>query len=77
MTFLAQRTRFGRYVFALGGNPEAAELSGVNTKRVTVMVFVLMGMLCAIGGRHIDGAASTPRPTRSACSTSSTSSRRP
>ena len=36
VTFLARRTRFGRYVFALGGNPEAAELSGVDTRRVTV-----------------------------------------
>jgi D-xylose transport system permease protein len=48
VNFLAQRTRFGRYVFALGGNPEAAELSGVDTKRVTVLVFVLMGTLCAV-----------------------------
>jgi D-xylose transport system permease protein len=48
VSFLAQRTRFGRYVFALGGNPEAAELSGVDTKRVTVLVFVLMGVLCAV-----------------------------
>jgi D-xylose transport system permease protein len=48
VTFLAQRTRFGRYVFALGGNPEAAELSGVDTRRVTVLVFVLMGVLCAV-----------------------------
>ena len=47
-TFLARRTRFGRYVFALGGNPEAAELSGVDTRRVTVRVFVLMGALCAV-----------------------------
>lgn len=48
VTFLAQRTRFGRYVFAIGGNPEAAELSGVDTRRVTVLVFALMGMLCAV-----------------------------
>ena len=48
VTFLSQRTRFGRYVFAIGGNPEAAELSGVDTKRVTVLVFVLMGTLCAV-----------------------------
>ncbi len=48
VTFLATRTRFGRYVFALGGNPEATELSGVDTRRVTVLVFVLMGMLCAV-----------------------------
>jgi D-xylose transport system permease protein len=48
VTFLSQRTRFGRYVFAIGGNPEAAELSGVDTRRVTVLVFVLMGTLCAV-----------------------------
>ncbi|RBP09197.1 D-xylose transport system permease protein [Roseiarcus fermentans] len=48
MTFLARRTRFGRYVYAIGGNPEAAELAGINTKRITVMVFALMGMLAAI-----------------------------
>ena len=33
MTFIATRTRFGRYVYATGGNPEAAELAGINTKR--------------------------------------------
>ena len=48
MTFIARRTRFGRYVFATGGNPEAAELAGVNTKRLTVMVFSLMGLLVGI-----------------------------
>ena len=48
VTFLARRTRFGRYVFALGGNPEAAELSGVDTRRVTVRIFTLMGALCAV-----------------------------
>lgn len=49
MTFVATRTRFGRYVFAIGGNPEAAELAGINTKRVTMAVFALMGALAAIG----------------------------
>jgi D-xylose transport system permease protein len=48
MTFLARRTRFGRYVYAIGGNPEAAELAGINTKRITVLVFGLMGMLAAV-----------------------------
>jgi D-xylose transport system permease protein len=48
MTFIATRTRFGRYVFAIGGNPEAAELAGVNTRWIIVKVFMLMGMLCAI-----------------------------
>lgn len=49
MTFVTTRTRFGRYVFAIGGNPEAAELAGINTKRVTLAVFALMGALAAIG----------------------------
>jgi D-xylose transport system permease protein len=48
MTFLTNRTRFGRYVFAIGGNPEAAELAGINTRRVTVAVFALMGGLAAL-----------------------------
>src|SRR5271170_3136179 len=48
MTFLARRTRFGRYVYAIGGNPEAAELAGINTRRITVMVFALMGMLAGV-----------------------------
>ncbi len=36
-------------MFAIGGNPEAADLAGINTKRVTLMVFSLMGALAAIG----------------------------
>lgn len=48
MTFLATRTRFGRYVFAIGGNPEAAELAGINTKKMTMMIFSLMGALVGI-----------------------------
>lgn len=48
MTFLAGRTSFGRYVYATGGNPEAAELSGINTRWLTVKVFILMGVLVAI-----------------------------
>ncbi|WP_424985290.1 sugar ABC transporter permease [Microbulbifer sp. S227A] len=48
MTITARRTRFGRYIFATGGNPDAAELSGINTRWLTVKVFALMGALCAI-----------------------------
>lgn len=48
MTFIATRTRFGRYVFAMGGNPEAAELAGINTRWVTVKIFMLMGALVSI-----------------------------
>ncbi len=48
MTVVARRTRFGRYVFATGGNPEAAELSGIDTRWLTVKIFALMGGLTAI-----------------------------
>jgi len=48
MTYLARRRRFGRYVYAFGGNPEAAELGGINTRRTVMFTFVVMGMLCAV-----------------------------
>jgi len=48
MTYLARRRKFGRYVYAYGGNPEAAELGGINTRRTVMMTFVLMGVLCAV-----------------------------
>ncbi|MCF1467265.1 sugar ABC transporter permease [Agrobacterium vitis] len=48
MNFITNRTRFGRYVFAIGGNPEAAVLAGIKTRWVTVRIFALMGALCAI-----------------------------
>jgi D-xylose transport system permease protein len=48
MTFIATRTQFGRYAYAIGGNPEAAELAGINTRQMTVKVFALMGFLAAI-----------------------------
>ncbi|MCO6410443.1 sugar ABC transporter permease [Hoeflea alexandrii] len=48
MTIVARRTRLGRYIFATGGNPEAAALAGINTRLLTVKVFAIMGMLCAI-----------------------------
>jgi len=48
MTLLAKVTKFGRYVFAIGGNPEAAELSGINVPRVTMFIFMVMGILCGV-----------------------------
>lgn len=48
MTFVTTRTKFGRYVFAMGGNPEAADLAGINTKRLTMLIFSLMGFLVGI-----------------------------
>lgn len=48
MTVLMNRTRFGRYVFAIGGNPEAAALAGINTRWVTMKIFALMGLLAGL-----------------------------
>jgi len=48
MTFLMTRTRFGRYVYAIGGNPEAAALAGINTRWMTMKIFALMGLLTGI-----------------------------
>lgn len=48
MTLVAKITKFGRYVFAIGGNPEAAELSGINVPRVTMLIFMVMGILCGV-----------------------------
>ena len=48
MTVIARNTRFGRYIFATGGNPDAAELSGINTRMLTVKIFALIGALCAL-----------------------------
>ena len=48
MTYLARRRRFGRYVYAYGGNPEAAELGGIDTRRTVMLTFVLMGTLSAV-----------------------------
>jgi len=46
--FLLNRTTYGRYVFAIGGNPEAAELSGIAVDRVRVMVFGFSGLAAGL-----------------------------
>lgn len=49
-TVLAQNTVFGRRLYAIGGNPEAARVSGINIKQQTLWIFMLMGALVAIAG---------------------------
>ncbi|ACI50564.1 Monosaccharide-transporting ATPase [Gluconacetobacter diazotrophicus PA1 5] len=49
-TVLAQRTTFGRRIYAIGGNLEATRLSGVNVKLVKLSVFSLMGVMAALAG---------------------------
>jgi putative multiple sugar transport system permease protein len=48
--FITTKTVLGRHIYAVGGNPEAAELSGIRVKRITHVVFGSMGMLSALSG---------------------------
>lgn len=48
--FITTKTVLGRHIYAVGGNPEAAELSGISVKRITHVVFGSMGMLAALSG---------------------------
>jgi len=48
--FITSQTVLGRHIYAIGGNPEAAQLSGISVKRITYVVFGSMGMLSALSG---------------------------
>jgi len=48
--FVASQTVLGRHIYAVGGNPEAAELSGISVKKIIYIVFASMGLLCALSG---------------------------
>ncbi len=48
--FIFRRTQLGRYTCAIGGNLDAARLSGLNVRRVTIQIFGLMGALCGLAG---------------------------
>jgi len=48
--FIMSRTVLGRHIYAVGGNPEAAQLSGISVKKITYVVFGSMGMLAALSG---------------------------
>ncbi len=50
MTYVSNNTRFGRYAYAIGGNREAARLSGINIRRSIFLIFVLMGFLSGVAG---------------------------
>ncbi|TAL11253.1 MAG: sugar ABC transporter permease [Chloroflexota bacterium] len=50
MNYLATRRKFGRYVYSIGGNPDAAELGGINVRRTIVGTYAVMGILVAISG---------------------------
>jgi D-xylose transport system permease protein len=49
-TFVATRTKFGRHVYAVGGNPEAARRAGINVDRLRVLVFMISSGMAGLGG---------------------------
>ncbi len=49
-TYVAKRTTFGRHVYAVGGNAEAARRAGINVPRIRIMVFAISGMMAGVGG---------------------------
>jgi putative multiple sugar transport system permease protein len=61
--FITTQTVIGRHIYAVGGNPEAAGLSGVNVKRITFIVFASMGMLSALSGILFTSRLKSATPT--------------
>lgn len=71
-SYLTNQTRFGRYIYAIGGNPESARRAGIKINRVLVTLFVLAGLMTAIGAiiqvaRLDAGAPSTAELQELAC----------
>ena len=63
VAFVASRTRFGRFVYAVGGNAEAAYLSGINAKSIKRIVFTLGGLAASIAGIILVSRLSSGQPT--------------
>ena len=63
LAYVLRHTAWGRHVYAVGDDPEAAELSGVNTKRILISVYVLSGLICAFAGWALIGRIGSVSPT--------------
>ena len=63
MWFVGHYTAFGRHLYAIGGNPEAARRAGISVGRIIVIVFVVAGFLAALGGVLKPHASTRPRRT--------------
>ena len=61
--YILNNTRFGRYVYAIGGNEQVAKLAGVNVKRVKIMVYALSGSLAALAGIVLTARLESAQPT--------------
>lgn len=62
MTFVMSRTSHGRYLYAIGGNPEAANASGINVKRQMFLNYIIMGVLCGFAGVLYAGRTNSGLP---------------
>lgn len=60
---MLKKTRLGRYIYAIGGNEEAARLSGINTKKIVLSVYVLGGLLAGISGIIMASRLNSAQPT--------------
>ncbi|WP_337267954.1 ABC transporter permease [Oryzifoliimicrobium ureilyticus] len=60
--YILNHTAWGRYVYALGDDPAAAELSGVNVKKILIQVYVISGIICALAGWAIIGRVGSVSP---------------
>ncbi|MDD3783129.1 MAG: sugar ABC transporter permease [Limnochordia bacterium] len=61
--FILNKTRLGRHIYAIGGNPEAAELSGIKVRNVTFLVFASMGLMSALAGILYTSRLASATPT--------------
>ncbi len=63
LAYVLRHTAWGRHVYAVGDDPEAAELSGVNVRRTLVSVYALAGLICAFAGWALIGRIGSVSPT--------------
>ena len=63
MYYLLNKTQFGRHIYAVGGNEDAAFLSGVNTERTKTWAYIISGVLAAVAGLVITARLSSAQPT--------------
>ena len=61
--FVLRKTKFGRYVYAVGGNQEAAITSGINADRIKILVFMISGLLSGLAGSILAGRLFSGNPT--------------
>lgn len=63
LAYMLRHTAWGRHVYAVGDDPEAAELSGVRVSRVLISVYMLSGLICAFAGWAVIGRVGSVSPT--------------